>query len=119
MYQQFENFVAIVYGRLLGLNHRWEFHIFGDCFSDANTMLQLKEGLSLGQSYLWPRYIAMQDYSMEGAAATMEYLADKKIYENFIPLANSYTTSGGRPEETNPGGSDKLKDKTPKKEEEE
>lgn len=112
MYKQFENFVSIVYNRLLGLHHRWEFHIFGDCFSDPNTLTQLKEGLSLGQSYLWPRYIAMQDYSMDGAMATMEYLSDNKIYDKFIPLANSYTTSGGRPEKTNPSGSDKLEEKT-------
>ena len=109
IYRQFENFVSIVYNRMLGLNYRWEFHIFGDCFSDDNTLASLKEGLSLGQAYLFPKYVAMHDYSVEGAGATMEYLTDLKIYDKFIPLANSYTTSGGRPTNTNPSGSDKPK----------
>lgn len=116
IYKQFENFVSIVYDRLLGLNYRWEFHIFGDCFSDDNTLMNLKEGLSLGQSYLFPKYIAMHDYSVEGAVATMEYLDSLKIYDKFTPLANSYTTSGGRPTTTNPSGSDKI-NKTENKEE--
>lgn len=105
IYEQFENFVAMVYRKHLGLNYRWEFHIFGDCFSDENTKTELKAGLSLGQSYLFPRYVAMQDYSTEGAIATMEYLKEAKIYEKFILLPNSYTSSG-RPKTTTSSGSD-------------
>lgn len=115
IYEQFENFVAMVYRRHLNLTYRWEFHIFGDCFSDENVKTELKTGLSLGQSYLFPRYVAMQDYSTEGAIATMDYLKDAKIYEKFILLPNSYTSSG-RPNSTTSAGGDKINDK-PKKEE--
>lgn len=93
IYEQFENFVSIVYRRLLGLNYRWEFHIFGDCFSDENRRVELKAGLSLGQSYLLPRYVAMEDYSMEGAIATMDYLKKEELYDKFILLPNSYTST--------------------------
>ena len=114
IYEQFENFVAIVYKRHLKLNYRWEFHIFGDCFSDENTKTELKAGLSLGQSYLFPRYVAMEDFSTEGAIATMDYLKDAKIYEKFILLPNSYTSSG-RPENTTSSGGDKLNADSEKK----
>lgn len=93
IYEQFENFVSIVYRRLLGLNYRWEFHIFGDCFSDESRKVELKAGLSLGQSYLLPRYVAMEDYSMEGAIATMDYLKKERLYDKFILLPNSYTST--------------------------
>ena len=100
IYRQFENFVDIVYKRMLKLNYLWEFHIFGDCFSDAETLQEYEKGLSLGQSYLLPAYIAMKDFSIQSADTTCDYVKNLGIYDKFMPLASAYNSAmnvGGRP----------------------
>lgn len=100
IYEQFKNFVNIVFDFKLPLKNRWCFNIFGDAFRDEETLTALKDALALGQSYVLPKYMAMFDQTVVGANATMTYIDKLGVYDKFKVIASAYNTKqdkGGRP----------------------
>lgn len=112
LYKQFEHFVNTMFDNMYkegDLIYRWRFKMFGNALLEAQEVESLEKSLTLGQTHLFPMYLAYKDLSMGDAMSISDWVEETKIYDKFKPLVNSFTmkdgssTSGsGRPKVANP-----------------
>lgn len=72
------------------LAFQWHFRIFGDSFSEKDTIAALEKSLSMGQMEFLPEYLAYRDQSLYDAVTTADWVGSTGIYDKFKPLVNSY-----------------------------
>lgn len=91
-YGQFENFMNIVFSKYINLKYTWRFHIFGTVFNDSDRKQELKDGLSMGQSYLLPEYLAVNDLDMESANSISDWIDTLGIYDKFKVTVSAFNS---------------------------
>jgi hypothetical protein len=100
LYDQFMNCINVIFEKWLNLKFCWRYKIFGDRFSDKDTIQSLKDGLSMGQSYLLPKYAAMHDLDIEDTDALANQVKSSGIYNKMIMVKSAFQSSdkkNGRP----------------------
>lgn len=102
IYDQFMNCINIIFEQHLGLKYTWKFKVFGGIFTDSEGLASTEKGLSLGMSYLLPKYGAYHDIDSEDMIALANQVKASGIYDKFQPLVSAFQSNGknektGRP----------------------
>lgn len=108
IYDQFMNCVNIIFEKKLGLKFCWKWQMFGTIFTKQDDIASLEKGLSLGMSWLLPKYNAMHDMDNEDVMCLADYVSASNLYSKMSPLQSSFQSSSktdsknGRPSVDNP-----------------
>ena len=86
---------------------QWHFRIFGDAFSEKDTIAALEKALSFGQTQFLPEYLAYHDQSLLDAITTSDWVEASGIYERFRPIVNSYAQKSGGTSSVSSDGEEK------------
>ena len=79
----------------MNLKYDWRFHMFGDLSSDDKLRDDLTKEMSLGILPSTLRFCALNDYSIIEDMAWSDAIINSDLLSKRIPLATSYTLSGG------------------------
>lgn len=79
----------------MNLKYDWRFHMFGDLSSDDKLRDDLTKEMSLGVLPSTLRFCALNDYSIIEDMAWSDAIINSDLLSKRIPLATSYTLSGG------------------------
>jgi len=107
IYGQVEKCVNTCFEKYLNLKYTWRFHMFGDVFTHQAEIANLEKDISMGQSSLLPRYLAMRDIDIEEAVCTSDWMDSIKIYDKMKVVKSAFQTSG------NSSSSDKKQETKP------
>jgi hypothetical protein len=108
IYDQFMNCINIIFEKKLGLKFCWRWQIFGTTFTEATDRMALEKGLSLGMTWLMPKYNALNNQDNEDAVCIADQIDASGLYDKMKMLISSFQTSGkadaktGRPTNDNP-----------------
>lgn len=106
-YPQFMKFVDTIFEKKMDFKYEWKFQIFGDVFTEKETVESLQKQIAVGQSYLLPKLLAYQKLDMSSVDDVADWVKASGIYDRMLmpPTAMSGAIAkddnkpkGGRPE---------------------
>lgn len=82
----------IVFRKYLKLKYTWLFHIFGTVFNDKDIKQELKEAISLGNTSLMLKYLAVNDLDLESAITISDWIDNSGLYDKMLMLQTAFNT---------------------------
>ena len=77
------------------LKYHWNFKIFGDSFSEKERISAIEKSLSMGQTELFPEYLALNGLTLMDAVNNADWVESSEIYDKFKIIQTSFTSNTG------------------------
>ena len=98
LYEQFAWAVDIILRDMYDeddLKYHWNFKIFGDSFSEKERISAIEKSLSMGQTELFPEYLALNGLTLMDAVNNADWVDSSEIYDKFKIIQTSFTSTAG------------------------
>ena len=98
LYEQFAWAVDIILRDMYDeddLKYHWNFKIFGDSFSEKERISAIEKSLSMGQTELFPEYLALNGLTLMDAVNNADWVESSEIYDKFKIIQTSFTSNTG------------------------
>ena len=87
--RQFERVINFIINDILGLQYKWNIHIWGDIYSLNDQKKYLKEMVLGGMKPLLPKLLSAEDMSVTDGKAVIEYIDSLKIYDKLETIGQA------------------------------